>query len=329
LGGQPLGRDLGALEAETGPLRTNTSLTLHLKVPGKVSGNADAVDPTGGQWTFALGDQPRQLVLAGTTTSAAAWQWAAGAAAGVVVLLMLLGFGWRRRRRRRRLDRAGAPDGTVPAAERAAPAAESAAPRKLELVALDAHGAMFTQTDPVSQVLLPFVAARGGVTDPVRVRAAHRAAIEGRIDSAALWRELEVAGDAAELDAAVVELWQPTANLADFAALVARRGIHVACVANEVAAWAALLQQRYPYVQPWVVSADLGVLVPEAAVFEHLATRTGVPLRNMLYLDDTIEGLDAARALGIATALFGSVTPVNGSKHRHARGFSDLLRAGR
>ena len=130
----------------------------------------------------------------------------------------------------------------------------------------------------------------------------------GRISSAEFSHASGVPGDAAELDAAYAARFTLDPRVVDFVTTLARRGVGVACVTNDATEWSALLRTRFGldrFIRPWVVSAEVGATKPAPAPFEEVAARAGIPLANCLYLDVSIENLDVARRLGMATVLLG------------------------
>jgi HAD superfamily hydrolase (TIGR01509 family) len=195
---------------------------------------------------------------------------------------------------------------------------------------LDADGVIFTEPDPVTTLLAPFVHERGGTTDLSAIIDVHRRAAEGQLTSRELWTALGVDGDPVELDAAYTARYRVNDGVQDLVASLAGRGIGVACIADEVAEWSALLRARFGFdvtIRPWVVSGETGARKPQPLPFEQVAARAGVSLANCLYLDDRHEHLDVARRLGMATVRFGAADPkANGRRpHRHAESFADLL----
>jgi putative hydrolase of the HAD superfamily len=324
LGGLPLGQDVAALEHETGgTLAADTSLGLAVTLPGDVSGNATTIDGRTGRWTFRL-DQPpgTGLELHGTQRSRAASIWAgvALAAAGSLVLLALVRIlrGGRRRR-----------GGLGPST----PAPTEPARRRLELVVVAAHGVLWESQVTADEWLAHLVAQRGAPAPAGQIRRVLDDAMVGRLGSAELWAALGVAGDPAELDAAYVARFSLAPGVDDFVDAMARRGIGVACISNDVGEWSRLLRRRFGLearIRPWVISAEVGVRKPDPAIYDALSARAGVPLRNCLFLDDRPEHLDAARRLGMSTVLVApepGTAPPRDSPHRRVSGLADLLRA--
>jgi FMN phosphatase YigB (HAD superfamily) len=80
-------------------------------------------------------------------------------------------------------------------------------------------------------------------------------------------------------------------------------------------------------VASWLVSGDVGSMLPEPALFEATRRTLSVDLYDVLYLSSVPEDLDAAAELGMATAYFAAgPTDVVETPHTLVRGFEDLLR---
>ncbi len=56
-----------------------------------------------------------------------------------------------------------------------------------------------------------------------------------------------------------------------------------------------------------LVSADLGMAKPDPEIFRHVCQLTGTEPQQCLFIDDTAQNVDAARALGFHGHVFRSV----------------------
>lgn len=84
-------------------------------------------------------------------------------------------------------------------------------------------------------------------------------------------------------------------------------GVRAACITNDGADWAHKLRASHSLdglIDPWVVSGSVGVRKPDAPIFEVLRRIAGVPVNQILIVDDDLDVLDAARQLGFGTAWF-------------------------
>ncbi len=198
-----------------------------------------------------------------------------------------------------------------------------------QLVILDAMGVIYRNADDVEELLIPFVQDHGGV-GPDEVRALYQRASLGELSSAELWEAAGLEGDPGELDRSYLSQFRMTGGLLAFLDKLSHKNVPVACVCNDVSLWSRLLRQGFDLdtkIGPWIVSGDIGARKPDAAIYEALRTTVGAPFDVYLLIDDRVENLDAARDLGMRTALFapdGVYGETNG--HRVVRGFSEFFR---
>jgi len=83
----------------------------------------------------------------------------------------------------------------------------------------------------------------------------------------------------------------------------ARQQVPTYLFSNSNAVHKAVWTARYPRVvhafDGVFVSCDLGFRKPEPEAFKAVARRIGLPLETILFLDDTLENVDGARAVGM------------------------------
>lgn len=69
------------------------------------------------------------------------------------------------------------------------------------------------------------------------------------------------------------------------------------------AAWSSRFADALEAFDKVFVSSTMGLRKPARESFEHVARDIGVPLASILFLDDTLENVDGARAAGMAAVL--------------------------
>jgi HAD superfamily hydrolase (TIGR01509 family) len=309
-------------------LAESTSLGFVAELPGDARG----------EWTVGL-DQaaPTPVEVEGTVERTGVRLFAAVAvvAAGLFLLVLALAALRGRHRRRTARSRRGKRDewieGAAPDPVKApAPPVADRGPRQLQIVVTAAHGVLWEDRATAEEWLVNLVAMQGGTATRDEVIGVRREAMVGRIGSSDLWRALGVPGDPAHLDAAYVARFSLAAGVDDLVTALARRGIGIACLTDDVLEWSHLLRNRFGLdrtISPWIVSAEVGAVKPGAAAFDELLRRTGVPFEHCLYIDDQIGNLDVAKGLGMATVL---VAPTPGDAPARGHGqvvdLGDLLR---
>ncbi|MFQ5557743.1 MAG: hypothetical protein ACE5GB_09600, partial [Acidimicrobiales bacterium] len=115
-----------------------------------------------------------------------------------------------------------------------------------------------------------------------------------------------------------------------FLDLTRERRLPVAVVADDPRAWGERLRRMASLedsVASWLVSGDVGSMLPEPALFEATRRTLMVDLYDVLYLSSTTEHLDAGAEMGMATAYFAAgPADVVETPHTVVRGFDDLLK---
>lgn len=101
----------------------------------------------------------------------------------------------------------------------------------------------------------------------------------------------------------------------------------MAVLSNDIAEHSRYLRRRFgleSVIIHWVISGEVGLRKPDPQIFEALGSRTGWPLVECLFVDDNAVNLDTAKALGMATVLFGAPSPSGGTGHPVAASFEQL-----
>ena len=222
------------------------------------------------------------------------------------------------------------PDET-PAAPEFAPAAAPPPARALRLVVIGGWGVLFQPADPAGELLIPFVRQSGSTARAAEIREAYRLATLGRLSPAQLWEACGLTGEPSWTHGPYTGRMTVSSGAADFVRSLLRRRIAVGCIVNDVSEWSWRLRAwtGFEEIAPWVVSSDIGIRKPDPGVFEMLRRVSDVPFANCLVIDSDIPTLDAARSLGMSTALFGPRDPdrpAPDTAHPAAGDFTDLLR---
>ncbi len=199
-----------------------------------------------------------------------------------------------------------------------------------QLVVLDAMGVIYRHGNDVEDLLIPFVEDNGGTANHADIRENYRQTSLGRMTTAEFWAAVGVEGDAAQLDRAYLSQFRMTGGLLAFLDKLNHKKVPVACLSNDVSLWSRLLRQGFNLdtkIGPWIISGDIGARKPDPAIYEALRTTVGAPFDVYLFIDDRIENLDAARELGMRTALFApNGAPHDTNGHRVVTGFNEFFR---
>ena len=205
------------------------------------------------------------------------------------------------------------------------------AARALRLVAIGGWGVLFQPADPAGELLIPFVRQAGSSARTEDIREAYRLATLGRLTPDQLWEACGLTGDPAWHHGPYTGRMTVAPGAADFIRSLSNRGIGVACITNDISEWSWRLRAwtGFEEITPWVISSDIGMRKPDPGVFEMLRRVAEVPFSNCLVIDSDRRTLDAARSLGMSTALFGTpaaAQPSTAPGHPAVGDFTDLLR---
>ena len=328
--------DLSNREAEIAAQRGgDDKIVVRVRLPGAESSETGEVDGEAVVWETVFGaTEPLQLDASATHEDILPRVWAIVAILAalflVAILLSRLGAyvlvkirtpkGRRRRDVRRRQHRA------------AMRAEEANRPRRrmLRLLVVDVHGVLVRPTDPVEGLLLPLIGSKRPDVDPEQVRDLHRRLVLGRVSVDEFWTDVGLGPVAAEIEKIYLSSFRLVPGLHPFLDRMRTSRLPVAAIGNQPREWGDRLRRMAALdgtVASWMVSGDVGSVLPEPALFEATRRTMSVDLFDCFYLSNVPANLDAARKLGMATGLFVVGTEVAPpTDHTPVRGFEDLLR---
>ena len=352
--GQPFGRPLQDLIAEAGAPEDSLGLEFSLTlldadeafgassaafgVEGELSDEmvelSPRVDGSTATWRFSYGDRPVTVNASTMISDTLAPLWLNIArVAGIVFGAVLLGVGVAklvallraprgrgRRATRRRQQRAAARE------------AEASRPRKrlLRLLVVDVHGVIVRPTDPREGLLLPVILGENPDIDPELIRDRHRMLVLGRLTAEEFWSDLGLGPIGRDVETRYLSSFKLVPGLHPFLDRVASRSLPVAAVGNQPREWGLRLRRMAELedsVSSWMVSGDVGAVLPERPLFEATRRVMSVDLYDCLYLSSVPEYLDAASEMGMATGYFAaSPEDVQETEHTLIRGYDDILR---
>ncbi len=325
------------LAARLGAAAETVDVEFAVRLPGEIVPGSDGVVDTSDEqivrWSTRL-DRSRVIETSATsTTRQVAPLVLRGVAAVAAVLFVLVLFGQllrvlrpERRRRSRARTRptpvTAAPVEPEPDVEPDPVAPGSESPT---VVAIDGMGVLYREGDDVHRVLIPFAREMGSTASDAEIWTRSRSVSLGRLTTTEFWRSIGVEGEPAELDAAYVARHQLTPGVVRFLRALRDRDVRVACVTNDGTTWATALRRRHSLeglIDPWIVSGAVGIRKPDGPIFEVLRRMTGEPAGSILVIDDDLDILDEARALGYRTAWFApDGTDEERREHSILRGF--------
>lgn len=175
----------------------------------------------------------------------------------------------------------------------------------VRLVVIEPLSVLYRQPRVLEDVVLPFVRDHDGTARVDTIENGYASLLAGAMDTSAFWELCGVDGDADALDDELVAGRELHPGTRGFFDEMQRRRIPVAATTDDAAAWSTRTRERdrLRSVWPWLVSSDVGTRSSNAAMFEVLRRESSVAYSHCLYVDSDIDRLDAARDLGMKTAL--------------------------
>jgi putative hydrolase of the HAD superfamily len=197
---------------------------------------------------------------------------------------------------------------------------------KTKVVILDAMGVMYSIGDDVKDLLCPFIAKKGGISDIDKITSLYMAASLGNMTAVEFWQSVAIAPN---LEDEYLQRHNLTDGLIEFLEATNSRGGEVWCLSNDLSEWSRKLRDRFKlerYIRGFVISGDVGLRKPDPAIFQYLIRQLNVNASSAVFVDDNPKNLDSATGLGLQTILFNaSGENLGHSVHKSARNFNELL----
>jgi HAD superfamily hydrolase (TIGR01509 family) len=197
---------------------------------------------------------------------------------------------------------------------------------KTKIVILDAMGVMYSVGDDVKDLLCPFIAEKGGISDMDKITSLYTVASLGNMTAIEFWQSVGVAPN---LEDEYLQRHKLTDGLIEFLEAINSRGGKVWCLSNDLSEWATKLRDRFKldrYLRGFIISGEVGLRKPDPAIFQYLISRLNVKAGDAVFVDDNHKNLDSATELGIQTILFdASGENPSHSGYKSVRNFNKLL----
>ena len=179
-------------------------------------------------------------------------------------------------------------------------------PMKGLVLVLDAMGVIYEAADDVVELLLPFIAEKGGREDPEKVKSLYTRASLGGMETDEFWA-------AVGLSPAVEEEYLARHRLRDGLLDFLRDPPPCVealwCLSNDISRWSQKLRARFAldrFFAGFVISGDVGSRKPDAGIFTAFLERAGCRAADCVFVDDRAANLETAARLGFQAVRFGA-----------------------
>ena len=175
-------------------------------------------------------------------------------------------------------------------------------------IIFDVMGVIFTVSDDVEGLLVPYVRSLKPNTSDQDIRDLYNTASLGEINSRDLWARLGF--DEAEIPAIEKSYLEESFTL-DAGFLPCAKSLKnrygIALLSNDISSFSRYLRSYYgiePLIDAAFISGDLGIRKPDPRVYGIALETLGAGPSECLFVDDYPERVEAARELGICSVLF-------------------------
>ena len=178
----------------------------------------------------------------------------------------------------------------------------------IKFVIFDVMGVIFTVSDDVEDLLIPYIRSLKPEIDAQSVKDAYLTTSLGKIPSVKFWMLMGFKlSDAHEIEREYLE--KSFSLDADFlpCAYALKSRYSLAMLSNDISEWNKYLRGFYaiePLLNAAFISGDLGVRKPDPKIYQLALSGLGAKPSECLFIDDMPDRVDAARELGISSILF-------------------------
>ena len=191
-------------------------------------------------------------------------------------------------------------------------------------VALDAMGVIFPVPDDLRDLLIPFLRSKGSTVTDEAIIDAFRACYRNGAPASSIWQCAGLDAGNTAIEDEYLASYTLNEGVIEFLEAMQAAVVPVYGLSNDVGEWA---RKRLPRLgldglfEAWVFSSEVRSPKPEPAIYGHLLEMLPCPPEACVFVDDRAANLDAARAPGLQTLLFGARSD---EKHDAVQDFAAL-----
>jgi len=174
----------------------------------------------------------------------------------------------------------------------------------IPIILLDAMGVIYQCGDDVSELLIPFIRDKGSKVAVDVIENAYKRASLGLITANQFWEEVDISS---EFENEYLSLHKLSNGFNDFIQKVLRENLRFSCLSNDVSEWSKKLRSKFKlesFIGDWIISGDIGLRKPDPNIYLTASTFLKVAPEQILFVDDRLANVIAAKKVGFQTILF-------------------------
>ncbi|MEG0486789.1 MAG: HAD-IA family hydrolase [Acinetobacter sp.] len=174
----------------------------------------------------------------------------------------------------------------------------------MPIILLDAMGVIYQSGDDVGELLIPFIRDKGSKVAVDVIDNAYKRASLGLITANQFWEEVDISS---EFENEYLSLHKLSNGFNDFIQNAFRENLHFSCLSNDVSEWSKKLRSKFKlesFIDDWIISGDIGLRKPDPNIYLTASTFLKVAPEQILFVDDRLANVIAAKKVGFQTILF-------------------------
>ena len=178
---------------------------------------------------------------------------------------------------------------------------------KYRWIVFDAMGVVFKVGDDTVRLLIPMLKELVPALSAQQIYDIYIEASLGSISAFDFWQKLGLGEDYPEIQNAYLEQYLTFDELFKPVAKEMTEHYRLAMLSNDLSEWSNHLRKRHglnEFFDEVIISADVRCRKPSEQIYDILLQRTGAQPDDCIFIDDSIENLEAAAKLGINTILY-------------------------
>jgi putative hydrolase of the HAD superfamily len=175
----------------------------------------------------------------------------------------------------------------------------------IKWIIFDAMGVIFTESDDVHNILIPFIQKRSPISKD-KIYTTYRRAGIGEISSNEFWEDVGLGYKYPQIEAMYLDSrsdidsgFVPVAR-----ALSKKYGIGL--LSNDISKWSTYLRNKFSidFFDVVVISSDVYCRKPDPPIFAHFLKYAKTHTEECIFIDDRISNLITAQSIGMKTIHF-------------------------
>ena len=178
---------------------------------------------------------------------------------------------------------------------------------KYRWIVFDAMGVVFKVGDDTGRLLIPMLKELVPALSARQIYDIYIEASLGSISAFDFWQKLGLGEDYPEIQNAYLDQYLTLDELFKPVAKEMTEHYRLAMLSNDLSEWSNHLRKRHglnEFFDEVIISADVRCRKPSEQMYRMLLQRTGAHPDDCIFIDDSIENLEAAAKLGINTILY-------------------------